>query len=48
MKNRIILNEQQQLELIKCIADYRYRRSGDEWWKKLSEDIDRKMKWWKK
>ena len=50
------LSERQELELIQMVVDNRYEYTGDEWYKKISKEIDNKLnpkskeveKWWRK
>lgn len=49
----MIFTEKQTLELLQKIAISRYESTGDEWWKKLECNVQKKIeskesKWWKK
>lgn len=48
-----VLSERQELELMQIVANNRYEHTGDEWYKDLSKQIDKKLhpekykKWWR-
>lgn len=48
-----VLSERQELELLQIVVDNRYEYTGDEWYKDLSKEIEKKLhpekykKWWK-